>query len=291
MLKLQKLILFLKFILYDINETILSLYIVMNTVDNENLILVPCDFSPLAFQAMGHGAYMSKSMKCRLVVLHVTAREAEIPAMEKKLSFIAEECLDDFGIRPEIMVCQGNSSYSVIKAVAKQLNPVLVILKTGGGIRTIKILSGTSTPFLVIQGPPAGKVLNNISFPINFLSQHDEKLKRVVHFSEFYPDAVMNIITPSGKGTDKEKAVSASISLMAKVMESQGVKTHFISHDKEKNSAETILELSKDMDMIVIQMENVSSLSKFLFRLREEKLITNTQMIPVLCFNNQEDLF
>jgi len=263
----------------------------MNTVDNEHLILVPCDFSPLAFQAMGHGANLSKAMNCRLLVLHVTTREAEIPAMEKKLSFIAEECMDDFGIRPEIMVRHGSSPYSVIKAVAKQLNPALVILKTGGGIRTITILSGTSTPFLVIQGPPAGKILNNISFPINFLNQHDEKMKRVVHFNEFYPDAVMRIITPSGKGTDKEKAVAMSVSLSAKILENQGIKTNFITHDKAKNSAETILEHSKEMDMIVIQMEKASSLSKFLFGLREEKLIKNADMIPVLCFNNHEDLF
>ena len=262
----------------------------MNAVDNEHFILIPCDFSPLAFHAMGHGAYMSKAMNYRLLVLHVTAREADIPAMEKKLAFVAEECMDDFGIRPEIMVRQGSSPYSVIKSIAKNLNPALVILKTGGGIRTIKILSGTSTPFLVIQGPPAEHGLNNISFPINFLNQHDEKLKRVVHFNEFYPDATMHIITPSGKGTDKERAVAMSISLMTKVMDSQGVKTNFITHDKTKNTAETILELSNSMDMIVIQMENASSVSKFLFGLREEKLITNAAMIPVLCFNNQEDL-
>jgi len=263
----------------------------MSTVDNEHLILVPCDFSPLAFQAMGHGAYMSKAMNCRLLVLHVTSREADIPAMEKKISFIAEECMDNFGIRPEIMVRQGSSPYSVIKAVAKQLSPTLVILKTGGGIRTIKILSGTSVPFLVIQGPPANPALRNISFPINFLYKHDEKLKRLMHFNEFYPGAVMHVITPSGKGTDNEKAVSVSISLTHKIMESQGVKTNIITHDKMKNTAETILEHSNDVDMIVIQMENTSSFSKFLFGLREEKLITNTKMIPVLCFNNQEDLF
>jgi nucleotide-binding universal stress UspA family protein len=261
----------------------------MNALDNDHLILVPCDFSPLAFQAMGHGAYMSKAMKCRLLILHATENEADMPAMEKKLCFVAEECMDNFGIRPEVMVRQGGSSYSVIKTVARELNPALVILKTGGGVRTIKILSGTSVPFLVIQGPPAGEVVNNISFPINFLNQHDEKLKRVVHFSEFYPDAMMHIITPSGKGTEKERAVAFSISLMTKVMEGQEIKTNFITHDKAKNTAETILELSKDKDIIVIQMEKASSLSKFFFGLREEKLITNADRIPVLCFNNEAD--
>ena len=262
----------------------------MNAIDNEQLILVPCDFSPLAFQAMGHGAYMSKAMKCRLVILHVAAHETEIPAMEKKLCFVAEDCMDSFGIRPEIMVRQGNSPYSVIKAVARQLQPALVVLKTGGGVRTITILSGTSTPFLVIQGPPSEK-MNIISFPVNFLGKHDEKLKRVVRFSDFYPDAVMHIISPSGKGTVNEKAIATSISITTKVLEGQEIKTNFITHDKTKNSAETILELSKGADMIVIQMEKASSFIKFLFGLREEKLITNADMIPVLCFNNQEDLF
>ena len=261
----------------------------MSTEKNNRLILVPCDFSPLAYHAMGHGAYMSKSMNCRLLIMHVVARDAEIPLMEKKLYFVAEECFEDFGIRPEVMVRVGSQPYSVIKAVAKELNPVLVILKTGGGVYTVKILSGTSTPFLVIQGPPSSEVMKNISFPINFLNQHDEKLKRVVLFSNYYPDAFMQIITPSGKGTLKERIISTNLELMAKVLDGQGINTNFIPHDKRKNTAETILELSKGADMIVIQMEKTSSLHKFFFGLREEKLIINTDKIPVLCFNQNKD--
>ena len=261
----------------------------MNAIKNERLILVPCDFSPLAYHAMGHGAFMSISMNCRLMILHVATRDTDIPLMEKKLSFVAEECMEKFGVRPEVMIRQGNQPYSVIKAVTKELNPVLAILKTGGGVHTATLLSGTSTPFLVIQGPPKDSVINHISFPINFLNQHDEKLKRVIHFSDYYPDAVMHIITPSGKGTLKERNVSTNISVMAKVMERQGVKTNFITHDKTKNTAEAILELSKGMDMIVIQMEEASSLHKRLFGLREEKLIVNVDKIPVLCFNKEAD--
>jgi len=262
----------------------------MNALKNDRLILVPCDFSPLAYHAMGHGAYMSKSMNCRLLILYVATREADIPTMEKKLCFVAEECFDKFGVRPEVMVRQGNQPYSVIKAVTKELNPVLVILKSGGGVHTVTILSGTSTPFLVIQGPPKSSVMNHISFPINFLNQHDEKLKRVVHFSDYYPDTVMHIITPSGKGTQKDRIISSNLTLMAMVMEKQGIKINFITHDKNRNAAETILELSKGMDMIVIQMEEATSLHKFFFGLREEKLIINADKIPVLCFNRETDL-
>jgi hypothetical protein len=76
---------------------------------------------------------------------------------------------------------------------------------------------------------------------------------------------------------------------MTKAMGDQDIKINFITHDKSKNAADTILELSKGMDMIVIQMEEASALSKFLFGLREEKLITNNEKIPVLCFNNESD--
>ena len=262
----------------------------MNTVDNDNLILVPCDFSPLSYHALEHGAYMSKATKSRLLILHIPSRENDIPAMEKKLSFVAEECFEKFGIRPEMMVRQGNQPYSVIKAVAKELRPALVVLKTGGGVHTVKILSGTSTPFLVVQGPPKNSVLKNIIFSINFLNQHDEKLKRVILFNEFYPDAVMSIITPSGKGTVKEKNIANNIKLLTKVLEGQQIKTKFITHDRKKNTAETILELSNCADMIIIQMEKTSAFSKFLFGLREEKLITNAKKIPILCFNQETDL-
>ena len=262
----------------------------MKDIKNDNLILVPCDFSPLSFYAIEHGCFMSKAMKCRMTIMHVASRETEVAAMKRKMNFIAEDYFVKFDVRPDVLVRQGSQPYSVIKAVARELNTSLVILKTDGGTRTIKILSGTSVPFLVIQEAPKREVMANISFPINFLRKHDEKMKRVIHFSEYYPDAVMHIVTPSGKGEGKERLVSGSISLMTKVLGNQGINTKFTTHDKGKNTAENILELSKDMDMIVIQMEDVSRLNKFLFGLREEKLITNADKIPVLCFNNETDL-
>ena len=259
-------------------------------MDNNHLILIPCDFSPLAYHAMEHAIFMSKAMNSRLLILHVATQEKEILAMEKKLSFVAEECFDKYGVRPEFMVRQGGQPYSVIKAVTKELNPSLVVLKTDGGVNTITILSGTSTPFLVIQGPPENTVLKNIVFPINFLSQHDEKLKRVILFSEFFPDAVMYLITPSGKGTIKEKNIAGNITMLTKVMAQQNINVNFVTHDETKNTAEVILRLSKGADMIAIQMEETSSFRKFLFGLREEKLIINTDKIPILCFNRESDL-
>ncbi len=266
---------------------------------DENLIIVPCDFTPLAYHALAHGAYWARAMKQRLMILHVATQNPDISALEKKLSFVAEECFDKFGIRPEFMIRKGNRSYAVIKSVGQELNPTLMVLKTGGvrgikhytGIRTIKILSGTVIPFMVIQNEPEDVVLHNIAFPINFLNPHDVKLKRVVFFSQYYPDAVMHIITPSGKHTDKEKNIAGNLKLMAKVLEDQGVKVNFITHDKKKNKAENILKISKEInaDLLVIQMEDVPTINKFLFGLREEKLITNSDKIPVLCINRLSD--
>ena len=261
----------------------------MNTVHTDRLILVPCDFSPLAFHAMGHGAFMSKAMNCRLIIMYVAARDAEIPIMEKKLNIVAEECFDKFGIRPEIEIRQGSQPYAVIKEVVGELKPTLVIVKTGGGVQTIKTLLGISAPFLVIQGPPEKSELENISFPINFLNDHDQKMKRVILFSSYYQGAVMHVISPSGKGTQKERNIAMSMELLTKVMDKQDVKISFSTHDKKRNSAETILELSKGTDMIVIQIEQTSSLNRFLFGIREEKLITNADKIPVLCFNKLVD--
>ena len=262
----------------------------MNTAEPKPLILVPCDFSPLAFYAMEHGANMSKAMKCHMAILHVVARENETQAMTRKMHFVAEDCFVKFDVRPDVIVRQGNKPYPVIKEVTNEISPLLVILKTDGGVNTIKILTGTSTPFLVIQGEPKRNVIDNISFPINFLLKNEEKLKRLLHFNEYFPNAVMHIITPSGKGMGKERLVSGNISITKKVLDNQGVKTNFITHDKSKNTAEVILELSKDMDMIVIQIEEATWLNKFLFGLREEKLIINADKIPILCFNDETDL-
>ena len=262
----------------------------MKEIDESQFILVPCDFSPLSFYAMEHGTFMSKVMKCRMKILHVTPRANEVAAMSKKMNLIAEDFYVKFDVRPDVIVRQGIKPHSVIKAVADELKPSLVILKTYGGSKTLTIMSGSSTPFLVIQGEPKNKVMSNITFPINFLLKHDEKMKRLLHFSEYYPDAILHIITPSGKGVGKERHVTSNISLMTRVLENQGVKIKFATHDKKRNTAETILALSKDADMIVAQMEEVPKITKFFFGIREEKLIHNVDKIPVLCFNNESDL-
>ena len=261
----------------------------LEDLKNERFILVPFDFSTLAFQALEHGAFMSKTMHSRLALLHVAPGEYEMSLATRKMRFTADDCFDSFGVRPEVILRQCSSPYTMIKEVANELNPISVILKTGGGTRTIELLSGTSIPFLVIQGQPKNEVISNIAFPINFLQKLDEKMKRVVHFSNHYPHAKMHIITPSGKGVDKERNVSANITLMTKVLKDQNIDVNFITHDHKKNTAEAILELSKDMDMIVIQIENTTLLRRFLFGVREEKLTTNAEKTPVLCFRKESD--
>ena len=114
-------------------------------------------------------------------------------------------------------------------------------------------------------------------------------MKRVVHFSDYYPNAEMHIITPSGKGTEKERNVSTAINLTSKVLKDQNIKVSYITHDKTRNTAEMILENSKNADMIVIQMEETTWLSRLFFGLREEKLVTNADAIPVLCFKKESD--
>ena len=261
----------------------------MEVVNDNKLILVPCDFSPLGFYAMEHGTFLSKNMKSRLVMLHVVAHESEIQAMTKKMHFIADDWNEKFDVRPEIIVRCGISPYTVIKEVANELDPIGVVLKTGGGMKTVKILAGTSIPFFVIQDEPKKGKLNNIAFPINLMHKLEAKMKRVVHFCDYYPEAVMHIITPSGKGTEKERNVSTAINLTGKVLKDQNINVNYITHDHKKNTAEMILKLCKDMDMIVIQMEDASRLSRALFGLREEKLVTNAEKIPVLCFKKESD--
>ena len=261
----------------------------MNDNFRNQLIFVPCDFTALAFHAIEHGAYMAKAMNCNMTLFHAVKREIEITPLTKKLNVVAEECYAKLDVRPNVIVRLGKNPYSAIKDAAIELNPVLVVLKTAGGVHTINILSGTSIPFLVIQGPQTREAITDISFPINFLNKHDEKLIRVMFFSGYYPNALMHIITPTGKDSLKDRLVSQSVATTVKVMANNKIKVDVITHNNHVNDAATILELSKGMDMIVTQIEEVSWIRKLLFGLREEKLIVNDDKIPILCFRNVKD--
>jgi hypothetical protein len=270
----------------------------METAEKENII-VPFDFSTLSYNSLEYAAYMSKAMHCRVMILHVAIADNAVPIVEKKLSFVVEECYEKFGVRPEIVIRTSFRPYWAIRNVSREMEPFFAILKTGGvkgikrytGIRTIKILSGSGVPFLVVQKPPVDTVFRNILFPINFLKTHDAKLRRVLFFSKYYPEATMHIMTPSGKGTHREMNISNNLKLLTQVLRDHEVEANFIVHDRKKNTAEDILQFSKKVnaDLIVIQMENVPTYSKFLFGLREEKLVTNPDKIPVMCISEGSD--
>lgn len=259
----------------------------MSDLDSEQIILVPCDYSALAFNALSYGVYMSKLMNCKVVALNVAAKQSEMAAMTKKMNFLAEECASDLGVKPNIMVRQGNPQ-TVIKEVAEELNPALLVLKTNGGMATINNLAKTKSPFLVVHGPPPVEEVKTITFPINFTRQHDQKLQRVVQFHQYYPQVTTHIITPSGKGTDKEKIIATNVRLIGNVLKEKSIKNQFITHDYKYNDADTILKLAKGTDLIIIQIENRPLIKKLFFGLREKKLIRSAEKIPVLCFNKQK---
>ncbi|MDR1666253.1 MAG: universal stress protein [Bacteroidales bacterium] len=232
----------------------------------------------------------------KLLILNVAIKDRDIPIIKEKMLFLVDECGEDYQITPDFLIQKGVRPYATIKTIAEELNPELVVLKHSGvggikrytGIRTIKILSGTTIPFVVIQDAPQQATVQNIIFPVNFIKKHDTKLKQVVYYSRFFPDAVMSIITPSGKDTEKEKTIAFNIKMMTKAMEEEDIKIRFITHDKKKNTAEDIIHAAKkaNADLIITPTEDVPTVNKFLFGLREEKLISNTEKIPVLCINS-----
>ncbi|MDR0713203.1 MAG: hypothetical protein LBF89_02950 [Bacteroidales bacterium] len=271
-------------------------------MESNNLVIVPFDFTPMAYNALAHGAYFAKVMDMKLLILNVALKDRDIPTIEEKMQFVVEECYEDYQIKPEYMIRKGIRPYATIKAIATELNPELVILKHSGvrgikrytGIRTIKILSGTTIPFVVIQDAPQRATVENIIFPINFIKKHNTKLKQVVYYSQFFQDAVMTIVTPSGKDTEKEKTIKFNIKMLVKAMEEENIKVRFITHDNnKKNRVEDILHAANEVnaDLIITPAEDVPTINKFLFGLREEKLITNKEKIPVLCINSTSSMW
>jgi nucleotide-binding universal stress UspA family protein len=250
----------------------------------------------MAYNALAHGAYLAKAMEMKLLILNVALKERDIPGIKEKMLFLVDECSENYQITPEFLIRKGVRPYATIKTVAEELNPELVVLKHSGvrgikrytGIRTIKILSGTTIPFVVIQDAPQQVTVKNIIFPVNFIKKHETKLKQVVYYSQFFPDAVMSIITPSGKDTDKEKTIAFNLKMMIKAMEEEDIKIRFVTHDEKKNTVENIILAAKEVnaDLIITPTEDIPTINKFLFGLREEKLISNAEKIPVLCINS-----
>lgn len=265
----------------------------------KKVILVPTDFSEVCANAINQAAGAAKHLQYKLVLLHVIDKNTRsflknegqgADYVDKKLSSIAAEVIDDFGIEVETIAREGDI-FSTISEVATDVDASLMYLGTHGkvgmqkltGSYALRVVTSSPVPVVVVQKRQFDGPYREIALPITSDSGIWEKTEWATHIAKQFK-ATIKIYQLPGEGINKAVA---------------GITGHFHKNDvkytinvsqKASGFSNQLLDFatSNNVDMILIMTNPEKGFTSFILGSYDEEMIFNTSQIPVMCVNPRD---
>lgn len=264
--------------------------------ENQKLIVVPWDFTPVAEHALAHAVKISRMVGNDICLLHIVdpnmkagAASAKVAALKKT----AEENSNKFNLKISSHVSKG-SIFNAISAYANDKNANLVVMGTHGmkgmqkltGSWALKVIVKSKVPFIVVQDPPADEErYHNIVFPVDFRQENKEKLKMVLFMGNYF-DSKIHIL--KGVTTDKSLTKKTNINLNFAIKYLIQNNINYEIHEVPKsNFAQQTIDFAVKIkaDLIVIMTTKNITFADYVIGAEEQYIIANSSKIPVCCIN------
>lgn len=271
--------------------------LIRKVMTKEN-ILVPWDFSNVANYALQHAVKFSKLLNTGISILHVVKKDKEAAEAETKLKVLVDETKEKYGIEPEILIKEG-SIFSVITEVGNEMNSALVVMGTHGikgmqkftGSWALKVIVGCNSPFVVVQSPPTSDSINDLVFPIDFRSENKQKLVWANYLYRLF-DAKIHVILP--KETDKLilKKINNNLIFAKNYFHDHGIEYDITTMEGKGSFVEQTIDYAQKLEnsLIMIMTTKNISLQDYILGADEQKIIANTEGLPVMCINPRPEL-
>ena len=264
-----------------------------NYMENgKKTILVPWDFTQVAWFAAEHAINVAESSGFDVVLLHVIKKDAESSEANFKIGRDAEDIEKKFGRKPETLVREG-TIFTTIGEVASEINANLVVMGTHGikgmqklmGSWALKVIASSTVPFVVVQEAPRKKNLEKIIFPVNYKKEEKEKIRWAIFIAKIYHSKVY-IIHPSYNDSAFKKGLHSNLIFAQKYFKSEQI-DYELHTTKTTNIGEESLEFAReiDADLILIMTTKDINLADYVFAAAEQHIIANNAKIPVMCVN------
>lgn len=261
---------------------------------NKKTVLVPCDFTEVAINALQHAVILAKNINAKIVVFNVVKKEKEIvDAIEQLKTFVLKISLPS-NIEIEFSAKDGNI-YDTIKKKAEEISATFVIMGTHGitgmqklvGSKALKVIANSIIPFIVVQEKPSGNgYFSKIVVPVDFTVENKEKLKWA-HYISVYFNSTMVLYVVNITDEVFLKKVKANLLFAKKYFEEREInyEIHIAPFDKKFEDA--IIEFSNTIkaDGLLIMTTKDPQITDFIFGAEEQKIIANNAKIPVICIN------
>lgn len=259
-------------------------------------ILVPTDFTSAAKTALDHAISIAKIMDGEIILLHVVDKDEDSSVVSKSLQPTVDEVIANHNIPTVGKVVTGNI-FEDINKVAEYEGARLIIMGTHGrkgiqyliGSYAMKVITGSTIPFLVVQERKVPEQYSNIVFPIDFKSETKLKISLTASMARSF-GAKIHIFGEYDDDPFLKKNIDNNIAYAKKFFDEHNIDYIVKLSDKSGDFVKQITRyaVSINADLLAVLNLNYRSISVFL-KNAEEELITNEAQIPVLMVNPSKD--
>lgn len=265
-----------------------------DTYNNNDKILVPWDFSPVAENALEHAIQFAEITGGYITLVHLVKKKKEVAAALKKLNEVAETAKAKFEKISEVIVKEGNI-FDNINEIADELEAKMVIMGTHGitgmqkftGSKALKVISGTQIPFVVIQDKPASEHIKNIILPIDSRKEVRQKMNQVKFISKHY-NVKFHLCVPTANSSENvKKSIKNNSIFIQSFLKQHDIDFEIYEFDKLNDSVSAVNLLMEQIsaDLILIITTKDIATSDYILGADEQKIIANSQKVPVMCIS------
>lgn len=259
-------------------------------------ILVPWDFTPSSTFALEHAIKIAKIRNYNISLVHIVKHSKEEGKYHAKLAEIANETQTKTGV-PTTVLIQTGDVLTTVSELASLPETELVIMKTDGivgmqkytGSKAIKIMRGSRTPFIVVQKSPMDGLFHKIVFPIDYRTENKEIVNTLLNLSKVYNGKIYIFKTKSNDKVFK-KNIANNLNFARMMFESKHIDFEIFEGSGTKDYSLEVNDYANSIgaDLIIIQLQRNLTLTKFLFGVKEMRIIANPYKIPVMAVNPKE---
>jgi len=258
-------------------------------------VLVPTDFTSEAQAAISYAAFVAKSFKGSIVLLHVIpnekAREKATINMKKE----AENASKEHGLTVDYKIERG-SIFDQIPEVADKIKAMLIVMGTHGvkgiqhitGSYALKVIGHSKVPFIVTQSKKCDGKIKDLVLPVKFSEETKSKLSITASIAKHF-GAVVRIFTSNESDEFLRTKVNREVIFARHYFEERGVKYEVERAVEQGNFIPQMLEYANDVDADMIAIVNSTGDAGFLPELfkgsGEVEVLNNKYQIPVIVTN------
>lgn len=268
-----------------------------------DVILIPTDFSEVCQNAIDHGSSIAAIMNYRVVILHVINKDTDKyleqeatteESVTEKLEKIANTAAKAWNVQVEFLVKKGDL-FDCIKEADEQVGAKLIMIGTHGkvgfqkvsGSYVLKVISVTGTPTIIVQKKQFTEGYKNIVFPITASTQDRQKVTWAINIAKMF-DATVHMIPKFESGRFYKNRIMSITKQIKNLFDEFGVKyIDKVSNPTEGSFAKQVVDYAVQNDAELI-MTLVNKDKSLFFSSWDEKIIYNASQIPVICINPVE---